>query len=192
MSKYTEEQDDVQFSEPILAQKGVRCGIQFAEKVTWKNKHDGQEYDACKLTIQISDESVRTEHSDAKPKLTIEDQFNIVQYPYLDKKSGAMKKLGKKKLYQLENAFGFDPVFQVNGQPVEVFITKNGNKVAPKIEGVKRVVNSEFFNAYFTSNGDPVIDNWIGKTIYADIDVEMSEQFGNKNSVGRYVKAPAI
>jgi len=190
MSKYTEEQDDVQFSEPILAQKQVRCGISFVEKVEWKNKHDGQTYDACKVTLTISDDSVKTEHADAKPKLTIEDQFNIVQYPYMDKKTGTIKKLGKTKLYQLEQAFGFDPRFQVNGQPVEPFVTKNGNKVAPKIEGVKRVINPEFFEAYFTSNGDPVIDNWIGKTVYADIEVETSEQFGSKNVIARYTKAP--
>lgn len=192
MSKYTEEADDVQFSEPIIAQKGVRLGIQFVEKTEWKNKHDGQSYDACKLTTIISDDSVKTEHADAKPKLTIEDQFNIVQYPYLDKKSGEMKKLGKTKLYQLEQAFGFDPCFQVNGQPVEPFITRNGNKVAPKIEGVKRVINKDFFDAYFDSNGNPKVDNWIGKTIYADVEVETSEQFGSKNVVSRYVKAPAI
>lgn len=192
MSKYTEEQDDVQFSEPILAQKGVRIGVQFAEKTQWENKIDGKKYDACKLTHQISDDSVKTEHSDAKPKLTIEDQFNIEQYPYRDKKSGEIKKLGKTKLYQLEQAFGFDPCFQVNGQPVEAHVTKNGNKVAPKIEGVKRVINPAFFDAYFTADGDPVIDNWIGKTVYADIEVETSEQYGSKNVIARYVKAPAI
>jgi len=192
MSKYTEEQDDVQFSEPILAQKGVRLGIQFAEKTVWKNKHDGQEYDACKLTTIISDDSVKTEHADAKPKMTIEDQFNIVQYPYLDKKSGEMKKLGKTKLYQLEAAFGFDPVFQVNGKQVEPFVTRNGNKVAPKLEGVKRVLNPDFFDAYFNQDGTPKVDNWVGKTVYADIEVETSEQFGSKNVIARYVKAPAI
>ena len=190
MNRFTEEQDEVQFSEPILAQKGVRLGIQFAEKTVWNNKQDGLPYDACKLTLTISDDSVKTEHSDAKPKLTIEDQFNIVQYPYLDKKTGTIKKLGKTKLYQLEAAFGFEPVFQVNGQKVEPFTTKAGNKVAPKIEGVKRVINPDFFNAYFDSEGNPKTENWIGKTVYADIEVETSEQFGAKNVISRYVKAP--
>lgn len=207
MSKYTEEQDDITFSEPILAQKSVRCGIQFAEKTQWeiKAKKDwtseqsmmmadliGKKFDATKLTVQISDDSVKTEHSDAKPKLTIEDQFNIEGYPYPDKKTGSVKKLGKQKLYQLEAAFGFEPCFQVNGQPVEPFVTKSGNKVAPKIEGVKRVVNKDFFDAYFTADGDPVIDNWVGKTVYADIDVEDSAIYGAKNVIGRYVKAPVI
>lgn len=192
MSKYLTEEDDVQFSEPILAQKGVRIGISFAEKVEWKSKHDGNSYDACKLTVQISDDTVKTEHADAKPKLTIEDQFNIVQYPYLDKKTGTMKKLGKQKLYQLEQVFGFDPCFQANGKAVEPFVTKSGNKVAPKVEGVKRFINPDFFNAYFDESGNPRIDNWVGKTLYADIEVETSEQFGSKNVIARYVKGPSI
>lgn len=192
MSKYTEEEDDVMFSEPILAQKGVRCGISGASKSVWTNKVDGQPYDACKLTITISDDSVKTEHADAKPKTTIDDQFNIQNYPYLDKKTGDVKKLGRTKLYQLEQAFGFDPCFQVAGKAVEPFVTKAGNKVAPKIEGVKRVLNPDFFNTYFNSDGTPNTSNFIGKTVYADIDVEKSEQYGAKNVIARYVKAPQV
>lgn len=192
MSIYTEEEDNVQFSEPILAQKNVKAKISFVEKTTWKNKVDGQAYDACKLTIQITDESVKTEHADSKPKLVIEDQFNIVQYPYIDKKTGEIKKLGKQKLYQLEQAFGFDPVFKVNGEVVAPFVTKNGNKVAPKIDGVKHVINPDFFNAYFTSNGEPAIDNWLDKNLCVDIEVEHSEQFGSKNVIARYLKANVI
>jgi hypothetical protein len=192
MSKYLEEEDDVQFSEPIIAQKGVRCGIQFATKSTWTNKVDGNPYDACKLTVTISDDSVKTEHSDAKPKLTIEDQFNLQNYPYTDKKTGEIKKLGRSKLYQLEQAFGFEPVFQVGGKIVEPFVTKAGNKVAPKIEGVKRVLNPDFFKSYFKEDGSPNLDNLVGKIIYADIEVEKSEQFGAKNVISRYVKAPII
>jgi hypothetical protein len=196
MSKYTEEADDVQFSEPILAQKGVRCGVSFAEKTEWEEKtkgvKNGIKKDACKLTLQISDDSVRTEHADAKPKLTVEDAFNIQTFIYEDKKTGEPKKLGRQKLFQLESCMGFDPCFQVDGKAVEPFVTKAGNKVAPKIQGkeVKRVVNPDFFNAYFDENGNPKTDNWIGKTIYADIEVEESVQYGNKNVIARYVKAP--
>lgn len=186
------ETDDVQFSEPIKAQKNVRCGITFAEKVTWKNKVDGQEYDALKLTLQISDDSVTTEHDDAKPKLTIEDQFNLVQYPYTDKKTGQVKKLGRQKLFQLEKAFGFDPIFQVEGQPVEPFVTRNGNKVAPKIAGVGQILNPDFASAYFSESRTPDLNNWVGKTLYANIGVETSEQYGSKNIVEAYVKAPQI
>ena len=191
MSIYTEEQDDVQFSEPILAQKGVQLKVAFVEKTSWKNKIDGQAYDACKLTLTIAEpSSVRTEHADAKPKLTIEDQFNIVSYPYTDKKTGEKKSLGRTKLYQLEQAFGFDPVFKVNGQVVAPFVTKAGNKVAPKIEGVKRSLNPDFFDAYFDGSGSPRVDNFVDKIIYADIEVERSEQYGNKNVIARYVKEP--
>ena len=215
MSKYTEEQDDVQFSEPILAKKQVRCGIQFAEHTQWEVKtkktwdidqvnamqdYLGKRYDALKLAIQISDDSVKTEHAEAKPKLTIEDQFNLESYPYFDKKAGIVKKMGKSKLYQFEQAFGFDPVFMLDGQTVAPFVTKAGNKVAPKLEGVKRVINPDFFNAYFRITTDefgaekaiPVLDNWVGKVVYADIEVETSEQFGSKNVIARYVKAPVI
>lgn|SRR3990167_2722219 len=192
MSKYIDEQEDVQFSEPILAQKDVKCKIVFAEHTSWKNKTDEKDYDACKLTLQIIDESVKTEHADAKPRITLEDQFNIVQYPYLDKKTGAIKKLGRQKLYQIEGAFGFDPIFKVNGEVVPPFITRSGNKAAPKVDGVKRNINSDFFNAYFDSEGRPVIDNWIDKVIYTDIELETSEQFGSRNTISRYVKAPQI
>ena len=196
MSRYTDEEEPIIFSEPILAQKGVRLGVSFAEKTEWEAKtggvKNGQKFDACKLTVTISDDSVKTEHADAKPKLTIEDQFNIEQFPYEDKKTGAVKMLGRTKLFQLEQAFGFDPIFKLNGQVVEPFVTKNGNKVAPKIEGVKRVINPDFFNAYFDEDGRPRVDNWIGKVIYADIEVESSEQYGNKNVIAKYVKAPAI
>ena len=192
MNPYTDQEDDVKFSEPILAKKGVKLVVKFIEKTAWKNKVDGQDYDAVKLTLQIDDSSVKTEHADAKPKLTIEDQFNIVSYPYKDKNTGEIKKLGKTKLYQLEQVLGFDPVFKVSGQKVEPYFTKTGNKVAPKIEGVKRSLNEDFFNAYFSSLGAPNVDNWVDKVLYADINVEVSEQFGNKNVIDRYVKPPAI
>lgn len=214
MSKYTEEQDDVSFSEPILAQKQVKCRIDFASKEQWevKPKKDwsqdaqmlmakliGTKFDACKLTLTIIDESVKTEHEGAKAKLTIEDQFNIEGYPYFDKKSGQVKKLGRQKLYQLEEALGFDPVFEVDGEVVEPFITKSGRKVAPKAKGadgqpkeVKRRLNSDFFSAYFDEDGQPIVDNWVDKVIYVDMGVEQSEQYGNKNVVDRYVKGPAI
>lgn len=207
MSKYLEEADDVQFSEPILAQKGVRCGISFVEKTVWtvkekekwsEEQHEamqgliGQTADAVKLTVTISDDSVRTEHEDAKPRLTIEDQFNIEAFPYPDKNTGKVKKLGRQKLFQVEEAFGFEPVFKVGDETVEAHVTKTGRKVAPKLEGVKRVVNPDFFGAYFTAEGEPVTDNWIGKEVYADISVRRSDQFGDKNEVQRYVKAPEV
>ena len=192
MSNMLTDEDDVQFSEPILAQKGVKIELRTAEKTVWKNKVDGNPYDALKLTVLITDDSVKTEHADAKPKLVIDHQFNIVAYPYMDKKTSTVKKLGRANLYQLETAFGFDPVFTVDGKQVEPYVTKNGNKVAPKTEGVKRVLNPDFYDAYFNGDNSPKIENWIGKKLLADIDVEINEQFGNKNTIARYLKASEI
>lgn len=192
MSNMLTDEDDVQFSEPILAQKGVKVELRTAEKTVWKNKVDGNPYDALKLTVLITDDSVRTEHADAKPKLVIDHQFNIVAYPYMDKKTGTIKKLGRANLYQLETAFGFEPVFTVDGKQVEPYVTKTGNKVAPKTDGVKRVLNPDFYDAYFNADNSPKIENWIGKKLTADIEVEVNEQFGNKNTVARYLKPSAI
>jgi len=194
MSIYTEEQDEIKFSEPVMAQKGVKMKVNFAEKSEWEAKtngvKDGRKFGACKLTLDIDDDSVRTEHKGGKARMTIEDQFNIQQFPYEDKKTSEQKILGRAKLYQLEGALGFEPIFKVDGEVVEPYITKNGNKVAPKIEGVKRVLNPDFFNTYFSEDGVPNMDNWAGKTIYADLTVEKSEQYGDRNSVSRYVKPP--
>lgn len=196
MSKFLDEGDEITFSEPILAQKGVKCGITFAERTEWESKtagvKNGVKFDACKVKLTISDTSVKTEHENAKPRLTIEDQFNIVQFPYEDKNTGEKKFLGRTKLYQLEEAFGFEPRFVVDGAEVAPFVTKAGRKVAPKIDGVKRVVNPDFFNAYFSSTGDPIVDSWVGKTVYCDIKLTQSEQYGAKNEIERYVKAPVM
>ena len=189
---WTNEQDDVQFSEPILAQKGVKLKVNFAESTEWESKVDHNKYKAMKLTLDIDDDSVKTEHADAKPRSTVIDQFNIEQFPYTDKKTGDVKKLGRSKLYQLEEVFGFEPIFLVNGSKVEPFITKTGAKRAPKIEGVKRTLNPEFLNAYFQGEGTPNMGNWASKTLYANIGVEESEQYGAKNIIEAYVKAPVI
>lgn len=188
------EQDDVQFSEPILAQKGVRLKVNFVESTTWEDKTgtNVEATKAVKMTLDLDDDSVKCEHADAKPRRTIEDQFNLGQHPYKDKKTGEVKKLGRSKLYQLEEALGFDPVFMVDGKVVEPFITKTGAKRAPKIEGVKRALNPDFMDAYFTSEGAPNMSNWAGKTIYANVGVERSEQFGDRNTIEAYVKGPSL
>lgn len=144
MSRYTEQEEEVKFSEPILAQKGVRMGIQFVEKDTWEVKEKekwiedgrlameeflGKRYDACKITLQISDDSVRTEHEDTIPKMVIEDKFNIEAYPYPDKKTGKVTWLGRQALYQLEEVFGFEPVFVANGNQVDPFVPPPHSKL---------------------------------------------------------------
>ena len=58
-----------------------------------------------------------------------------------------------------------------------------------KGEGIKRSLNPAFTQAYFTPEGSPNLE-WTGKTVYADIDVERSEQFGDKNRITRFKRAP--
>ena len=193
---WQDEQDEVVSYGPIVPQKDVKLMIDVAEATVWKVKesvpgHVGEEYPAMKLTCTIADPStVRTEQETMRPRLTIEHQMNVARYPYLDKKSGEVKWLGRQGLYDLEEAFGFDPVFtNGDGQPVEPLITRTGRKVAPKGEGIKRSLNPAFTQAYFTSDGSPNLE-WTGKTVYADIDVERSEQFGDKNRITRFKRVP--
>lgn len=196
MAGWADEQDEVQFSEPVMAKKDCKVRIDFAEGVVWTVKahvpgHEGEAYKALKLAITITDEQVQTEHTDAKPRLTLEHQFNIERYPYLDKKTGAVKWLGRDALYQLEEAFGFEPIFvDAAGNSVEPYIAKTGRKLAPKIEGVKRKLNPDFAAAYFTSEGEVRTDSWIDKEVYADIEIEQSEKFGDKNVIKRFKLAP--
>lgn len=196
MAGWMNEQDDVQFSEPILAKKDCQLRIDFAEPSEWKVKdhvvgHEGEVYKAAKLTLTITDQNVQTEHADAKPRLTIEHQFNVQRYPYLDKKTGQVKWLGRANLYELEEALGFEPVFVgADGEQVEPFISKTGRKLAPKIEGVKRQINPQFAASYFHEDGTINPDNWVDKVVYADVDVERSEKFGDKNVVKRFKLAP--
>jgi len=195
--------DEVQFSEPILPQDNVRCGIVAVKKVEWeikvKDKWNeaqkekmkdllGKKYKALWLDLKISDDTIQTENEDGKPKLDVSNQFNIEAYPYPDKNTGELKSMGKQALYQLEEAFGFDPIFKVNGEIVEPFVTRNNRKVAPKIKGVKRFINPDFFNAYITSDGEPISSNWVGKVIHCKIGVEKSDQYGDKNVVLAYRK----
>lgn len=190
MSKYTDYEEAVKFKEPILAQKGVSAVIESAEKGTWKSKVDGKEYDTCKLTIILTDDSIKTEHGDSIPKTTITDQFNIEPYPHFDKKSGDKSMLRPGRLFELEEAFGFEPVYvDGSGNSVEPFITRTGRKVAPKVEGVKRKINPSFFNAYFDANGNPNQANFSRKKVKVDVGVEKSEQFGDKNTIKAYKKA---
>ena len=190
---FLDQEDDILIYEPILAKKDCKIKISFAETAEWKVKehvpgYAGEIYKALKLTVLITDQNVQTENDDAKARLTIEDQFNVVKYPYLSKKTGQVEWLNRAKLYQLEDAFGFDPFFAVDGVAVAPHITKNGRKVAPKIAGAKQRVNPDFWTAYFNEDGTPKPDNWIDKEILADIGVDKNEQFGARNTILRYKK----
>ena len=196
---WQQEQDDVVVTEPILAKQDCQLEIVSAESAEWTVKasidggapgYEGQTFKAMKLTLSITDPNVQTEHEGARPRLTIEHQMNLDRYPYLDKKSGRVKWLGRANLYELEEAFGFDPIFtNGEGQPVEPYLTRTGRKVAPKGEGIKRSLNPAFTQAYFTPEGNPNL-GWAGKQVYADIGVEKDERYGDKNRVQRFKRAP--
>lgn|SRR3990167_2662927 len=194
------ERDEVQFREPIVEQKNVKVKITFAEPAEWKPKDEvkaagtvEEAYKAAKLTIAITDDTVRTEHEDALPRLIVEDQFNVQRYPYIDKKTGKLAWLNRGKLFELETAFGFEPKFvDKDGNEVEPYVTRTGNKVAPKVEGVARVLNPDFVGAYFHPDMTVNPTNWIDKDILIDVGIEKSEQFGDKNKVLRYKALPTI
>lgn len=198
----SQERDEVQFKEPILKQKDVKARISFAEPAEWKPKDNVKaldlglqdSYKACKLTVIITDDSVKTENPDAIAKSIIEDQFNVQKYPYEDKKTGKLAWLNRGKLFDIEWAFGFDPYFvDKQNQPVEPFVTRTGNKVAPKVDGVARILNPEFVAAYFHSDMTVNPSNWIDKEILIDVDIDnSSEVFGAKNIIKRYKKMATI
>ena len=196
-----QERDIVQFRETIIEQKDVKARIDFAEPVEGKPKDavkalDGdiaQSYKAAKLTLMIEDDTVKTEHADARPKLIVEDQFNVQKYPYIDKKVGGIKWMNGGKLFDLEHAFGFDPCFvDKEGNLVEPFISRTGSKLAPKIEGVARVLNPDFVGAYFHADMTVNPTNWIGKKVLIDVGVEHNETYGSKNIINRYKKIQSI
>lgn len=193
---WQDESDEVIITEPILAQKDVKGRIDFVEPETWTVKetvpgHGGEPHPALKLTVTITDDSIKTEHENSRPRLTIEHRFNLDKYPYLDKKSGTVRFMGRQNLYDLEEAFGFEPVFtNGDGQPVDAYVTRNGRKVAPKGEGIHRKPNAQFMEAYFTQDGSPKLDAWINKDIYMDVAIEVSDQFGDKNRITRFKGTP--
>ena len=196
---WQDESDEVIITEPILPKKDCKVEIVAAESVVWTVKeaakggapgHEGEPYKAMKLTLQITDTEIATEHENARPRLTLEHQFNVDKYPYLEKKSGTVKWMGRQNLYDLEEAFGFEPIFtNGDGKPVEAYVTRTGRKVAPKGEGIKRHFNPAFTAAYFNADGGPNLE-WAGKTVYADIAVEKDEQYGDKNRITRFKVAP--
>ena len=199
---YTQERDEVIFREPMLEQQDVQAKISFAEPSEWKLKDQvkaigGDQvkdiYKACKLTVAITDDSVKTEHPDALPKMIVEDQFCVQKYPYVDKKTGKLAWMNRQKLFDLERAFGFDPCFvDRQGNSVEPYISRTGSKLAPKVDGCARVINADFLSNYFHEDMTINPTNWIDKSILVDIGVEKSEQYGDKNIIKRYKKVSTI
>ncbi len=193
---WQDESDDVLVTEPILAKKDCKVRIDSVEKTSWTVKegvpgYSGKSYAALKGTATIIDEQVQTEHEGARPRLSLDFQFNLEKYPFVDRKTGEIRFMGKGSLYELQEALGFDPVFQdAQGQPVAPYVTKAGRKVAPKGEGIKQVINPDFLTAYFTPEGEPKLE-FAEQVVYADIGVERSEQYGDKNVIKRFKRAPA-
>src|SRR3990167_2858719 len=91
------ERDPIVFKEAILEQKDVKARVSFAEPAEWKPKDAVRQaeggdslkdrYKAVKISVIMTDDSIRTEHADAVAKVIVDDQFNAERYPYLDKKT---------------------------------------------------------------------------------------------------------
>ena len=192
------EQDDVVAYGPVLPKKGVKLEVAAAVGATWTVKaegeggapgHEGEAYPAMKLTLTLKDDSVQTEGEHIRPRTTIEHQLNLGRYPYLSKKDGSVQWMGRSGLYGLEESLGFEPIFvDAAGAVVPPHITKAGRKVAPKGENIKRQVNPDFMKTYFHADGTPNLE-WAGKTVHADLEIERSEKFGDRNVVSRFVAA---
>ena len=185
-------------SEPIQPKK--ECAIQFVdvEGTVWTAKEGagefaGKDFGAMKVQVSIVDKDISTENPDAKPKLVFDDVFNIETYPYEDKKTGSVRWMSPNKLYQLQEAFGFETVYKDSqGNVLEPRVSKAGKKYAPKGEDVHRHLNQDFLDAYFDSNDKPVVLNWVNKTIKCNIDYKKQsqddeEQYGKKNTVSSYL-----
>jgi len=192
---WQDEADDIQFSGPIKPKKGCKVRIDNVASSVWTVKegvegHEGDTTPAIKVMCTIIDD-VEVEQEGTKPKMNVDFITNLARHPYLSKKTGEVEFMGRAGLYGIEEAFGFDPVFKnALGEVVEPFISsRTGRKSAPKgVEGVKRVLNPDFHAAYF--NGDEPSAEWTGKEVYANIDIERSEQYGDKNVIRRFVVAP--
>ena len=196
MARWAEEQDEIVVREPIQPKKDCQVRIEAAEAEEWIVKEHvpgeaGKAFKAMKLTLTITDEAVQTEHENAQPRRTLDHHLNLDRYPFLDKKSGTVKWMGRQGLYGLEEALGFDPIYLKEGQPVEAYVTRTGQKRAPKGEGITRQLNPAFVAAYFHPEGTPNLE-WANKTVYADIGIEKDEQYGDKNRIVQFKAAPVL
>lgn len=143
-----------------------------------------------KLTINITDDLVETENSDAKPRRKLDDMVILEPHPYVDKETGVQKFMKLDKLFQLQAFLGFEPKFiDASGNECAPHITKTGNKVCPK--GASIGFRSEFIEAYFDSNEEPKFGVWMGIDGVASIGVkkqteEQAAQYGSGNEVKSY------
>ena len=177
--------------ENILEKKDCKIRIEGASLHDWTPKEATgvtEKTRAMKLEITITDDNVQTENSDAKPARKIDDYINLAPHPYVNK-DGEKAMLRPNKVYQLQRAFGFDPLFvDDEGSPVEPKITKTGNKVCPA--GAHEKLNPDFLDAYFDESDEPKFGSFEGKEIIAHVGVgKGTAEFGPRNEIKAY-KAP--
>jgi len=177
--------------EPIMEKKDCRIKILGATKHNWKPKEATgvtEETNAMKLELSIEDDDAVTENKDAKARKRIDDYINLAPHPYVDK-SGEKQMLRPSKVYQLQRALGFDPVFVGDaGEPVPPRITRTGAKACPV--GCHERLNPDFLDAYFDSNDEPKFGSWVDKDVIAHVGVDPgTEEFSPSNKVRSY-KAP--
>jgi hypothetical protein len=201
--------DPQSFDEPIQPKRGCKLKVHFVEAADWVPKDEVLRLDpgvrrasanpqdllehpkfrALNLQLRVIDDNVETEHTEGRPAI-ITDRFPLQRYPYWSKKNQAIDWMNRFKLFQLEEAFGFEPVFLAeDGERLEARITRTGRKLAPKVAGVRRVLNPEFQGAYFDQDLRPKVDNWLDQDLTADVVLDPDEGFGERNSIARYVTA---
>lgn len=186
-----DQEHDVVFTEPIVEKKDCEVEIVDVGLSPWIAKageHVGKAFNACKLQLVITDKDIRTETEGAKARTVLDDVFNLEPYPYM--KDGEPRWMTIGKVYELEAAFGFEPVYvDASGNKVPPHVSRTGKKYAPKVEGVKRKLNPAFVEAYFDESDSPKVMEWVGKKLRAHVAVRKSEQYGDKNVVKRYLPA---
>jgi len=104
------------------------------------------------LELEIIDEDAKPINKDAKIRKRFEDRLIAVEtHPTILKDSGVSVKQPPSKLYQLQQAFGFDtPYFNKDGNPDTAPLGRTGKPYCPK--GWSMGINEEFADAYFITN----------------------------------------
>lgn len=172
--------------EPIVEPlEDCDLAIRDAVRHDWK-RADGSKTLAMKVTLDVVDPRAKCANVDAKPK-QITDYINLEVHP--------SQAEGKKATYigkalGLMRALGFEPTYVDDaGNEVEPKITRSGNKVAP--EGSSTRFNKAFIEAYFTNDDDgqqsPKFGVWADVKVRANLKVEESEEYGDKNAVVKYL-----
>lgn len=159
--------------------------IRDAVRHDWK-RADGTKTLAMKLTLDIVDPRAKCANADARPKQII-DYINLEVHP---PQSAEKKATYISKAIGLMKALGFDPMFVDDaGNEVEPRINRSGNKVAP--EGASIRFNKAFIDAYFDKDSDgnesPKFGVWGDIKVRANLKIETSEEFGDKNAVKGYL-----